>query len=118
MRILRNVLLIVLPILLMINLYRWAFASVDDVEFSFKGISYIHEQIQTFHGLKSTLDIIDSIKATGTSFENLRIESVVDVFNAVGKLFQLIGMAFSIPVMLVVDVAWNVWWIIDVMFIR
>lgn len=117
MRILRNVVLITLPLLLMINLYRWAFSPVD-AEFTFKGLGFLHQNIQTFNGLDTTFAMFESIQEEASRFSNIDIDNIVDVFNAGVQLVKLIGMSLSIPIIIVVDIVRDIWWFIETMFIK
>lgn len=111
MKILRNVLLMIVPILLMINLYRFVF--YND-EYTFRGFAYMHQYFSTFPGLSGTFNIIQVLQSTATSFESIRVESLLDVFDAINKLFTMLGLAFSIPIMIVVDVARDIFWAISI----
>ena len=117
MRLLRNIVLIALPLLLMVNLYRWVFADSSGVEYTFKGFAFLHSRIQSFPGLDMTFTMFESIQEKATAFNDIEINSLLDVFTAVSNMAQLIGQAFSIPIMIVIDVVRDIWWFIDSMFI-
>lgn len=104
----------VLPLVLLVNLYR--FVMFDDSEFVFKGFSYIHKYIGTFPGLSMTFNTIDNIQSTATSFENIRVESILDVFDALNHIMSMIGLAFSLPIMIIIDVARDIWWTIGILW--
>lgn len=117
MRLLRNIVLIALPLLLMVNLYRWVFADSSGVEYTFKGFAFLHSRIQSFPGLDMTFKMFEIIQKNATAFNDIEINNVFDVFNAVSKMVQLLGQAFSIPIMIIIDVVRDIWWFIDSMFI-
>lgn len=110
MKILRNVILMVFPLLIMINLYRYFFYNTD---YTFRGFSYLHQYFSTFPGLNGTFLVIETLQNTATTFENIRVESLLDVFDAISKFFSMVGLAFSIPIMIVVDVARDIFWFIS-----
>lgn len=111
MRILRNVLLMVVPILLMINLYRFVF--YND-EYTFRGFAYMHQYFSTFPGLNLTFTMLQRIQSTSTSFQTIKVESLLDVFDAINKVFEMIGLVFSVPIMIVVDVVRDILWAIGI----
>lgn len=122
MRLLRNIVLIVLPILLMVNIYNWIFTSSSGGEWvaqsNFKGFSYIHQYMTTFPGIDTTLTIINDIQENATAFNDIEIHNLLDLLTAISSLVELIGEAFSIPIMIIVDLVRDLYWFISVLFIQ
>jgi len=114
MRILRNVLLMVFPLLIMINLYRFVFYSD---EYTFRGLSFLHENLQSFPGLDLTFKMIEELQLLGTEISNMEVNSIFDIAKLVQAIFELIGRAVGIPIIIVVNVCMNLWWFIHTMFI-
>lgn len=106
--------MMVLPLLLMINIYRFVF-TVDEV-YTFKGLAYIHKYFSTFPGLNGTFMIIQTLQKTATSFETIRVASFLDILTAINNFFTMLGLAFSIPIMIVVDVVRDLWWFISILW--
>lgn len=105
----------VVPLLILINVYRFVF--YND-EYTFRGISYIHRYFSTFPGLNGTFIMLQTLQNTATSFESIKVESLLDVFDAINHLFTMLGLVFSIPVMIVVDVARDIWWFIQILWVN
>ena len=104
----------VFPLLIMINLYRFVFYSD---EYTFRGLSFLHENLQSFPGLDITFKVIEQVQLLGTEVANTKIDNVVDVFNAVRQIFRLLSIAIAVPFTLIVNVFMNLWWFIHTMFI-
>lgn len=120
MRILRNVLLVIIPVILMVNIYRFtAIQQVNDngftnITYEFHGVSYLYEKMGTFPGISTTLDTINLIQGTATSIKSVEVGGLANVIDVVKQFFKMIGLVFSIPVMLIVDVVRNLIWILGV----
>lgn len=118
MRLLRNIILMALPLMLMINLYRWVFADASQVEYTFKGFSWLHRNIQSFPGLDITFKMFDLIQTYSSELSNMKIVNALDVLGAIGKVFDIIRIGFLVPIMIIVDIVRDIWWFISTMFIN
>lgn len=114
----------ILPILLIINLYRqveFSFFSQETILLSgaskpdFRGFNYLIERISSFPGLTRSLDTLDNVYKACTNFghSTADIGSIVDVFNVVVNFFLCVYYVFSVPVMVVVDIVTDVWWVLS-----
>lgn len=116
MRILRNILLLVLPLIIFVNLYRFIVADVGtNIEYEYKGIHYFFEYFTTFNGLGHTIDTLNTIKESVLSYVNSTTE-VVDWFtfwDAVGNFFTLVGSVLSLPIWVLTDIVLDVMWFLD-----
>lgn len=118
MRLLRNILLILLPVLLMVNLYAFIINTNTGVEYEFKGISYILEKFDTFPGLDLVTGTIKELQSMITSFQNIKINNFADVFGAVGKLVSIIGTAVAVPFVALANLLQMLWWFVTIWFIE
>lgn len=118
MRLLRNLMLIIVPVMLMINLYIFVFKTNNAQVYEFKGISYIFEYFDTFPGIDLITGTIDDIQGLGTSLSKMEINDISDVFDGVGKILQIIGLVFAVPVLAIVNVFQMLWWFINLWFVQ
>ena len=68
MRILRNILLLILPLAIFVNLYRYIVVGQIGDSFEYRGFHFFFEYFSTFNGLKHTIDTLNLIK------ENVRCQ--------------------------------------------
>lgn len=118
MRILRNVLLILVPVVLLINLYVFASVNGSKEVFTFKGVSYVHQYISTFPGVSTTINVLHTIETTSSAFASYEISSLVDLISAVASFFTMVGLVFSLPITILVDIVRNVLWFLNLFFIQ
>ena len=107
-----------LPLMLMINLYRWVFADVNQVEYTFKGFAWLHNHIQSFPALDTTFKMFDMIQEYASELGNIEVNNLLDVLDAIGKVIDIIQTGFLVPIMIVVDIVRDIWWFISTMFIN
>lgn len=109
-----------LPILLMVNFYTWINGNSMGTsgDFTFKGFNYIHQYFSTFPGIQFTLDMFRYIQETSTEFTSIEINSLGDLFEAVNTFFTMVGLVFSIPIMILVDIIRNILWVLQFFIIE
>lgn len=118
MRLLRNLMLIIVPVMLMINLYIFVFKTNNAEAYEFKGISYIFEYFDTFPGLYLITGTIEDIQGLGTALSKLDVNDIGDVIDGFNKIIQLIGLVFATPILAIVNVFQMLWWFITLWFIQ
>lgn len=118
MRILRNCLMLVLPLLIFINLYR--FVVIDQGvafgQFEYRGFHYLFERVSTFNGLTHTLETFTKIKDSVDSYmvSYVNVVDLITFFEAFGNFFKLVGTVLMIPVWLSADIILDIMWFIDI----
>lgn len=110
--------LIIVPVMLMINLYIFVFKTNNAQVYEFKGISYIFEYFDTFPGFDLVTKTIKSLMGLKTAFDDIEIKNIGDVFDAVGKLVSMFGVALSVPFVAIANVFQMLWWFINLWFVQ
>ena len=118
MRLLRNIICILVPVLLMVNLYAFVFKTSNGGVYEFKGFAYLYKYFDTFPGLTLVTNTITELQKMTTDFKSIEINSFIDVFGAVGKLVSIVGTAFSVPFVFLANLFQMLWWFINIWFIQ
>lgn len=99
----------IVPILLIINLYRY-FNYTEGYEF--RGFHYLYTYISTFNGLDSTMLMLEYFKSCIYWYQSTDISTFADVLSALGNFFKAVFFAFAMPVALVWDILQDVFWVL------
>ena len=109
MKLLRNVVLLVVPILLMVNLYRYIGYNGN---LEFKGFAYLHEYLNNFNGLTFTLEMLDKLSALNSNIESVEVVDLVTFFQAFGMYLELIGRGIAVPFMVIADIVYDIFYVV------
>ena len=109
MKILRNVVLLVFPILILVNLYRYiGYADT----YTFKGFAYFHQYMSNFNALTYTLEMLDKLSVLNSEVQSIEVVDLPTFFQAFGMYFKMIGMGISVPFLVVADIVSDIIWVI------
>ena len=114
MRLFRNIILITVPLMLMINLYVYIFGTYNEVTYEFRGISYVYNYLGTFPGLDLFYSGLDSIQRGFTQLRDIDFNDIGDVFNAVSKIVSVFGLIIAEPILFIIDLFQIVIWFIGI----
>lgn len=105
MKILLKICMFILPLLVIINLYRYFFYA-DSYEYF--GITGFVDYLQTFDMWLTTKSVIESLGGSASAFQESK-----NIFESITSFFTMVGDAFAIPITVIVDIVRNIGWFIS-----